>query len=99
MNRFTWWIVETEELGRTATPGELFAHQASEVLRGAPYHVKVLNVRPARRGDPWDLAAIRQSQQELREVQLDLAQRSGALNHRDRPTHGRIVTLGARNGA
>lgn len=96
MNRFTWWIVETEELGRTATPGELFANQAAEVCRGAPYRLKVLAIRPARRGDPGDLLAIRQSQQELREVQLDLAQRSGVLNHRHRPVRdtGRLITLG-----
>ncbi|HZT04350.1 MAG TPA: hypothetical protein VFA39_19035 [Steroidobacteraceae bacterium] len=98
--RFVWWIVETEELGRTATPGELFAHQAAEVVRGAPYRLKVIAIRKARPGDVGDLLAIKQSQQELREVQMDMLQKSGALNHRHRAVRdtGRIITLGSQHG-
>lgn len=94
--RFTWWIVETEELGRTATPGKLFAYQAKEVLEGAPYRLKVTAIRPAIAGDSLDFLAVKQSQQELREVQMDMLQKSGALNHRHRVQRdvGRIVTLG-----
>lgn len=89
-----WWIVETDELGITACPSRLFAYQASEVCRGAPNFLKVIRVRPARRGDPMDEIAIKQSQKEIEEVMMDKLQRSGALNHRHhaRRDTGRIIT-------
>lgn len=90
-----WWIVETDELGATACPSELFANQASEVLRGAPNHLVVLKIRPALRGDPMDEIAIKQSKQEIDEVMMDKLNRSGALNHRHRPVRdvGRRIIL------
>lgn len=89
----TWWIVETEELGATACPSELFAHQASEVCRGAPNFLHVLKVRPALRGDPMDEIAIKQSKQELQECTMDVLQKSGALDHRHRAARdvGRVI--------
>lgn len=91
-----WWIVETDELGNTACPSELFAHQASEVLRGAPNHLRVLKVRPAMRGMPLDEIAIEQSKKEIQEVTMDLLNRSGAMNHKHRSQRdvGRIITSG-----
>lgn len=74
-----WWIVETLELGSTATPGRLFAYQAAEVCRGAPLRLKVLKVRPANPLSALDALAIKQSEQELREVLTDAALKSGAL--------------------
>ncbi len=91
----TWWIVETEELGATACPSELFANQASEVCRGAPNFLKVLKVRPALRGDPLDELAIKQSKKEIQECTMDALQRSGALNHTHRAQRdvGRVTLV------
>lgn len=90
-----WWIVETEELGATACPSELFAHQASEVCRGAPNFLHVLRVRPANPADEMDAIAIRQSQKEIEEVSMDALVRSGALAHKHVPRRdvGRVIIL------
>lgn len=93
-----WWIVETEELGATACPSELFAWQAAEVCRGAPCNLRVLKVRPANPKDAMDAIAIKQSRKEIEEVTMDALVKSGALKHKHRPTkpNGRIVTLGGK---
>lgn len=70
-----WWIVEVEEVGRTAIPGRRLAHQAKEVCRGVG--LKVLRVRPAIVTDAGDLVAIEQSRQELRDAQAALAVAAG----------------------
>lgn len=92
-----WWICETEELGATACPSELFANQASEVCRGAPNFLHVLCVRPANPQDAMDAIAIKQARKEIEEVTMDLLVKSGALKHKHRPAKdvGRIITLGA----
>lgn len=72
-----WWIVECEEVGRTAIPGRVLAHQAKEVCRGVG--LKVLAVRPANIRDQGDLVAIEQSRAELKDAQLRLAVAAGAL--------------------
>ena len=93
-----WWIVETEELGATACPSELFANQASEVCRGAPNFLHVIRVRAANPLDPMDAIAIKQSRKEIEEVTMDALVRSGALKHKHRPVRdvGRIITLGSK---
>lgn len=93
-----WWIVETDELGATACPSELFAHQAAEVCRGAPNHLIVRRVRRANPLEPLDAIAIKQSRQEIAEVSMDKLQRSGALNapagsFRGRRDVGRVILL------
>ena len=50
-----WWILEVEEVGRTAIPGLKLAHQAKEVCRGVG--LRVLRMRPAVVTDPGDLVA------------------------------------------
>lgn len=72
-----WWIVECEEVGRTAIPGRVLAHQAKEVCRGVG--LEVLAVRPANIRDQGDLVAIEQSRAELKDAQLRLAVAAGAL--------------------
>jgi hypothetical protein len=72
-----WWIVECEEVGRTAIPGLVLANQAREVCRGVG--LKVLKVRPANHLDQGDLVAIEQSRAELKDAQLRLAVAAGAL--------------------
>ena len=72
-----WWIVDCEEVGRTAIPGRQLAHQAKEVCRGAG--LKVLTVRPANVRDIGDLVAIENSRAELKDAQLRLAVAAGAL--------------------
>jgi len=72
-----WWIVDCEEVGRTAIPGQRLAHQAKEVCRGAG--LKVLTVRPANVRDIGDLVAIENSRAELKDAQLRLAVIAGAL--------------------
>jgi hypothetical protein len=90
-----WWIVETEELGATACPSELFANQASEVCRGAPNFLHVLKVRAADPNSEMDALAIKQSRKEIEECTMDALQRSGALDHRHRTVRdvGRVVLL------
>jgi hypothetical protein len=90
-----WWIVETEELGATACPSRLFAYQASEVCRGAPNFLKVINVRPANPESAMDAIAIKQSRKEIEECTMDALQRSGALDHRHRARRdvGRVTLL------
>ncbi len=72
-----WWILEVEEVGLTAVPGRVLAHQAKEVCRGVG--LKVLAVRPANRLNTGDLVAIEQSRGELKDAQLRLAVAAGAL--------------------
>lgn len=90
-----WWIVETEELGATACPSELFANQASEVCRGAPNNLHVLKVRPADPLSELDAIAIKQSKKEIEECTMDALQRSGALDHKhhSRRDVGRVMLL------
>lgn len=90
-----WWIVETEELGATACPSELFANQASEVCRGAPNFLKVIRVRPASPLSEMDAIAIKQSKKEIEECTMDALQRSGALDHKHRSRRdvGRVILL------
>ena len=99
-----WWIVETTELGATACPSRIFAHQAAEVCRGAPNHLHVLKVRPANPFDAMDAIAIKQSRQEIAEVSMDKLQRSGALqapagSFRARRDVGRVILLPKRASA
>jgi hypothetical protein len=95
-----WWIVETEELGATACPSELFAQQCREVCMGAPNFLKVLRVRPANPQDAMDALAIKQSREEIQEVTMDALVRSGALKHKHRPQKdvGRVISLGSSIG-
>jgi hypothetical protein len=72
-----WWIVEVEEVGRTAIPGRKLAHQAKEVCRGVG--LKVLRIRPAVVTDPGDLVAIEQSRAELKDAQLAIAVAAGVI--------------------
>lgn len=72
-----WWIVEVEEVGRTAIPGRILAHQAKEVCRGVG--LKVLRVRPAIVTDPGDRVAIEQSRAELKDAQLAIAVAAGVI--------------------
>jgi hypothetical protein len=72
-----WWIVDCEEVGRTAIPGRKLAHQAKEVCRGVG--LKVLAVRPANMLDQGDLIAIENSRAELKDAQLRVAVAAGAL--------------------
>ena len=72
-----WWIVDCEEVGRTAIPGRKLANQAREVCRGVG--LKVLQVRPANVSDVGDLVAIENSRAELKDAQLRLAVAAGAL--------------------
>jgi hypothetical protein len=72
-----WWIVEVEEVGRTAIPGRILAHQAKEVCRGVG--LRVLRVRPANRLDAGDLVAIEQSRAELKDAQLAIAVAAGVI--------------------
>jgi hypothetical protein len=90
-----WWIVETEELGATACPSELFANQASEVCRGAPNFLKVIRVRAADPLSEMDALAIKQSKKEIQECSMDALQRSGALDHKhhSRRDVGRVILL------
>jgi hypothetical protein len=90
-----WWIVETEKLGITACPSRLLAHQAAEVCRGAPNHLRVTRVRIARPNRPEDAIAIRQAEQEIAEVGMDQLNRSGALRdvHRPRRDTGRVFSM------
>lgn len=85
-----WWIIDTLELGRTATPGELFARQGAEVCRGL--RLKVLEVRAARPADIGDQLAIAESKKEIQQAQYASAARSGQLY--ERATPGRIITSG-----
>lgn len=99
-----WWIVETEELGATACPSRIFAHQAAEVCRGSPNHLHVLKVRPANPLDAMDAIAIKQSRQELAEVSMDALNRSGALTapagtFRARRNPGRVIFIPKRGFA
>jgi hypothetical protein len=93
-----WWIVETEELGATACPSRIFAHQAAEVCRGAPNHLHVLKVRIANPFDAMDAIAIKQSRAEIAEVSMDNLNRSGALTaapgtFRGRRDVGRVILI------
>jgi len=72
-----WWIVDCEEVGRTAIPGRVLAHQAKEVCRGVG--LKVLKVRPANVNDVGDLVAIENSRRELKDAQLRIAVAAGAI--------------------
>lgn len=94
-----WWIVETEELGATACPSELFANQCSEVCRGSPNFLHVLKVRPANPSSDMDKLAIAQSRKEIEEVSMDALVRSGALEHRHvrRRDVGRVILVPKRS--
>ena len=58
-----WWIVEADDLGRTAMPGRVLAYQGAEVIRGLRYRVHA--VRRAIPGDTGDEIAIKQSREEI----------------------------------
>ncbi len=93
-----WWIVETEELGATACPSKLFAHQAAEVCKGKPNYLHVLKVRKANPFDAMDAIAIKQSRQEIAEVSMDKLNRSGALTapagtFRTKRDVGRVILI------
>jgi hypothetical protein len=72
-----WWIIECEEVGRTAIPGRQLAYNAREVCRGVG--LKVLSLRPANMHDQGDLVAIENSRAELKDAQLRLATIAGAI--------------------
>jgi hypothetical protein len=96
--REDWWIVETDELGLTACPSELFANQAAEVCRGAPLNLIVKKIRRAIPLDAMDAIAIKQARDEIAEVSMDKLQRSGALDapagsFRGRRDVGRVILL------
>lgn len=72
-----WWIVEADELGRTAMPSRVLAYQGAEVIRGLRY--KVNCVRRANLADFGDQVAIRHSAEEINSAGMDLAIRAGLL--------------------
>lgn len=80
-----WWIVEVPELGVMAAPSRALAHQAAEVVKGAPYRYQVARIRPAMPTMlPEDAMAIEASEKEIAECGMDLLVTSGALNHQHR---------------
>lgn len=94
-----WWIVETE-IGATACPSRILAHQAAEVCHGAPNRLRVGRIRIARPNLAGDRIAIKQSEAEIAEVSMDALNRSGALSappgtfRARREGSGKIVSIG-----